>query len=231
MFRMRSRPLLRRLALAAVTLVGVAVVGCSTDNGDVEDPAEAPAVDTPTKEKKTDDEAPPDFEADFDPPDAGDEPDGDTTPPDGDQCIDKDDPGSSENVAKKLPETDDCDNNYKTVSGVANGAVDVDWYSLSALDKGGCSIDADFEGQTAGTELCVYVRCKNATANPVSGCAAGVAATSDIGMKGCCAAAPARALPKWDCDGFTDDDSADFFIRVKQINADKCLPYKFRYRF
>jgi hypothetical protein len=52
-----------------------------------------------------------------------------------------------------------------------------------------------------------------------------------IGMKGCCAAAPGKAIPKWDCDGNFDDDSADFFLRVRQINGDKCMPYRVKYRF
>ncbi|MBX3258397.1 MAG: hypothetical protein KIS78_00910 [Labilithrix sp.] len=219
----------RRFACAA-TVVGFVLVGCATDNGDVDDPEEVPATESPSNTKKpaTDDKPP--FEPEFDPP-APDE-DEDPTPPDGDQCIDNDDPGASENVAKVLPDTDDCDNSYKTVKGVAKGAVDVDFYKLSATDKFGCSLDTDFEGKTAGTELCVYARCKNATSNAVTGCAQGVfMPPNDIGMRGCCAAAPGRAVPQWDCDGFTDNDSADFFIRVRQINGDKCLPYEFSYRY
>lgn len=228
---MRSFRSARCIAALATTIVGIALIGCSTDNGEPVDPVETPAETTPDrKEQKSSDTDPPEFDADFD--DAGPGPsDEDPSPPDGDQCIDKDDPGSAENVAKVLTAIDDCDENYKTVSGVANGAVDVDFYKLSATDKSFCIVQADFEGQTAGTELCVYARCKNSTVDAVTGCAQGVASTSDIGMKGCCAAAPGRAVPKWDCDGITDDDSADFFFRVKQINGDKCLPYKFRYRF
>lgn len=229
---MRSSSSSRALAAVAATVVGLVLIGCSTDNGDPEDPAaETPAVETPKEKKASGTEKPPEFEADFDPTDDGGSNNGDPTPPDGDQCIDNDDPGSAENVAKALPDTTDCDNNYKTVSGVAKGEVDVDYYKLSASDKLGCSIDADFEAQTAGTEICVFARCKNSTVDAVEGCDQGVATTSDIGMKGCCAAAPGRALPKWDCSGFTDNDSADFFIRVRQINSDKCLPYKLRYRF
>jgi hypothetical protein len=230
MSEMRLSPTSRCLAFAAAAaVVGLALLGCATDNGDPEDPMEDPS-ETPSREKqKRDDEKPPEFEASFDPePDSG---TGDPTPPDGDQCIDNDDPGSAENVAKVLPDTDDCDNDYKTVSGVMNGAVDIDYYKLSATDRTGCLLDTDFEAQTAGTELCVFARCKNSTIDAVTGCAQGVSTTSTIGMKGCCAAGPGRAVPKWDCEGFTDDDSADFFIRVRQINADKCLPYKIRYRY
>ena len=229
---MRSHPRSRLVALAAASLVGLISIGCSTDNGDPEEPTELPAAETPAKERKASDrQDPPEFEADFD-GDRGGENNGDPTPPDdADQCIDNDDPGSAENVAKALPATDDCDNDYKTLDGVMKGAVDVDFYKLSATDKLGCLIDADFEGQTAGTELCVYARCKNSTIDAVTGCDQGVMSTSEIGMKGCCAAAPGRAVPKWDCEGFTDNDSADFFFRVRQINGDKCLPYKLRYRF
>jgi len=229
---MRSSSSSRNLVAVAATIVGLVLIGCSTDNGDPTERDEVSAA-TPrdTKEKKSSDtEPPPEFDADFD--DEDEEPNnGDPTPPDGDQCIDKDDPGSAENVAKVLPPTDDCDNTYKTVSGVANGEVDVDFYKLSVADKTGCLVQADFEGQTAGTELCVYARCKNSTIDAVKGCDQGVFSTSDIGMTGCCAAAPGRAVPKWDCSGFTDNDSADFVFKVRQINGNKCLPYSFRYRF
>lgn len=150
----------------------------------------------------------------------------------GDTCVDNDDPGSAENVAKQLPPMDDCDNNLKTVKGVLNGAVDVDFYKVSGADKFGCSLDTEFSAATSGAEICVYARCKNATANAVTGCAAGVEDTSVIGMKGCCAATPGKATPEWDCSGVTDNDSADFMIRIKQAaGGDKCLPYTFSYRF
>jgi hypothetical protein len=155
----------------------------------------------------------------------------------GDECIDTNDPGSAENVSKKLPDTDDCDNDYKTISGVMKSAVDVDFYSLSVTDKGfngikgWCSFETDFEAQTAGTELCVFMRCKNTTKDAVTGCEQGTQKKSDIGMNGCCAAAPGRAVPKWDCDGISDNDSADIYLRVSQIKGDSCLPYKVRYRF
>jgi hypothetical protein len=203
------------------------LVACATSNGDDEGPAETPATDTPARDKKPDDNKsePPKFDATIDPPETGGPGDDeDPTPPGGgDQCIDNGDPGGSENVATALPDTTDCDNDYKTITGVMKGAVDVDFYKLSATDEGislshptGCKLDTDFEGETAGTELCVFLRCKNSTVNSVTGC---------------CAAAPGKAVPKWDCSGITDNDSADIFIRVRQINGDKCLPYKVRYRF
>lgn len=221
-------------------IAGLVLLACATSNGD-DAPVDTPTTEPPLRDKKPDDNRdPPKFEATIDTPDAGGgDDDKDPTPPGGgDPCIDNGDPGGSENVATKLPETTDCDNDYKTITGVMKGAVDVDFYSLSAKDEGvstshpfGCSLDTDFEGETAGTELCVFLRCKNSTMNPVTGCAQGTLSTSDIGMKGCCAAAPGKAVPEWDCSGITDNDSADIFIRVRQIGGDKCLPYKVKYRF
>jgi hypothetical protein len=220
-------------------IAGLVLLACATSNGD-DAPVDTPTTEPPLRDKKPDDNRdPPKFEATIDPPDAGGgDDDKDPTPGGGDPCIDNGDPGGSENVATKLPETTDCDNDYKTITGVMKGAVDVDFYSLSAKDEGvstshpfGCSLDTDFEGETAGTELCVFLRCKNSTMNPVTGCAQGTLSTSDIGMKGCCAAAPGKAVPEWDCSGITDNDSADIFIRVRQIGGDKCLPYKVKYRF
>jgi hypothetical protein len=153
----------------------------------------------------------------------------------GDTCVDNDDPGNTEVNAKKLADTDDCDNSFKTVKGVLNGPVDIDFYKLTGNDKGGippCQKDTEFSSPSAGTELCVWARCKNATANAVTGCANGVEDTSVAGMKGCCAAAPGKATPEWDCEGFTDNDSADFIIRIKHTTgANACLPYSFSYRF
>lgn len=147
-------------------------------------------------------------------------------------CADDDDPGSSENTARQLPATDDCDNNMKTVKGVLNGAVDVDFYKLSGTDKFGCGLDTEFSTSTQGVELCVYARCKNATPNAVSGCASGTLDSTSIpGMKGCCATA-GKATPRWDCSGITDNDSADFVLRVKRAaGGDACRSYSFAYRF
>lgn len=224
----------RRFACSVAATIVLAVVGCATDNGDFDDPNEVEDYDPPPKTKEPDDPQPPGFDASIDEEDPEPEPwDGeDPTPPDGDQCLDPDDAGSSENTAKALPATDDCDNNYKVVEGIANGAVDVDFYSLSMKDKTGCVIQQDFEARPAGVEMCVYVRCQNSKPDAFKGCKEGVADTNGIGMKGCCAAAPGRAVPDWSCaKGLGMDDSADFFIRMRQINGDQCLPYEFRYRF
>lgn len=230
--------------------IAIALIGCASTD-DVEDANEpAPATNDATAANPSNDKGhtgdpdrpnfDPQFQNSADGGSSTNDPTTDPTPPGGQtSCIDKDDPGSAENLAKKLPDTDDCDNDYKEVSGVANGGVDVDMYSLQATDKGistshplGCSLDTDFQAETAGTEMCVFARCRNATDNAVTGCAEGTETTNAIGMKGCCAAAPGRAVPKWDCSGITDNDSADFFISVKQANnGEKCLPYKFKYRF
>lgn len=231
-------------AAVAIVMIGCAStddVGTEGDPAPVENDATA-KTDTGTRSGSDNDKERPSFDPQFtgDGGTSTNDPTTDPTPPGGQTaCIDKDDPGSSENVAKKLPETDDCDNDYKEVSGVANGGVDVDMYSLQATDKGislshptGCALDTDFQAETAGTQMCVFARCRNNTENAVTGCEEGTETTNGIGMKGCCAAAPGRAVPTWDCSGITDNDSADFFITVKQINnGEKCLPYKFKYRF
>lgn len=229
--------------------IGIALIGCaSSDEGDGADNQPTPATNdataaTSSGSSSRSNDSRPAFDPQFQTSgDAGtpNDPTVDPTPPGGQaSCVDKEDPGSAENLAKKLPSTDDCDNDYKQVSGVSNGGVDVDFYSLQATDQGvstshplGCSLDTDFQGETAGTELCVFARCRNATDDAVTGCAEGTETTNAIGMKGCCAAAPGRAVPKWDCSGITDNDSADFFISVKQTKGnDKCVPYTFKYRF
>jgi hypothetical protein len=239
------RPILWMIA----AVIGSALMGCaaSADPSDPTAPGDepsAPASSSSDDKAGDDDTKAPAFQASFQQgPDGGaatgnDDPTKDPTPAGGaNQCIDTDDAGGSETSAEKLPDTDDCDTNYKDVNGVANGGVDQDWYTLAATDMGisfshplGCDINADFQDDTAGTELCVFGRCQNSTSDAVTGCDQGTPATSDDGMPGCCSAAPGRAVPTWNCDGL--NDSMNFFIRVRQIdNGEQCLPYKLSYKF
>jgi hypothetical protein len=226
-------------------VLGVLAVGCSgesgADRGAFVMPVDPSAEASNPSEAETSAPPPPVFEAEFS-PDAGAAKSGGTsssTPPpagsdpaptDPDSCLDASDPGAQENASMSLPAANDCDATDKTLSGVMKGAADVDFYSVSATDDW-CSYDPEFESQTAGTELCVYARCKNTNVNAVTGCSQGVQSTSGSGLSGCCAAAPGRAVPTLDCGSWSGDDSADFFVRVRQINGDKCLPYTLRYRF
>lgn len=230
---------------SAAAVIAIALVGCaSTDNGDADAPAPTPATNdataAPEREQKSD--APktgdrPDFAPQFDnttPPAT--EPKKDEPAPTGETCKDDADAPATPALAKKLAETDDCNQDMISVTGVMNGGVDTDYYSLSALDKGpslshpaGCKLDSAFETKTAGTEICVFARCKNTTENTVNGCIEGKEATSENGWKGCCGT---KALPDLDCSGFNDNDSSDFLIRIKSTsNENKCTPYKFEYRF
>lgn len=217
--------------------LAAAVFGCASANGDggggTDEPGEEPAA---TAASQGDDEQRPAFDASIDgesDTDGGapDPSDPDPNPPGGgDECIDNGDPGGAENVAKALANQTDCDNSVKTVKGVLNGPVDVDYYRLTITDKAFCSIDTDFESTTSGMELCVFAKCTNGTTTHMKSCKAGVQKTSDIGMLGCCATTPGKAIPDWDCGGITDNDSADMFVRVKQT-ANQCLPYTITYRF
>ncbi|HVJ90660.1 MAG TPA: hypothetical protein VM580_12715 [Labilithrix sp.] len=233
---MRSSPTPRAFRVALMGgagLVGIALMACSSGGREGDEATEVPATSTSSNEPVPEAGVAPEFEADFgDEPSTADAGGGPIEPsPNGEQCLDANDPGGAENLALELPPTDDCDTAYKTVAGVSKGAVDVDFYKLTVTDKLLCSLDMAFEAQTPGTEVCVYARCKNSTANAVSGCDEGLPTTSSLGLKGCCTTGPGSAVPKWDCSGILDDDSADFFIRVRQVDGDVCLPYKVRYRF
>ncbi len=234
---MRCSPTFGHTGWLAAACVGLVLVGCATDNGDADDPT-PPTTELPAREKKADNkQPPPKFEATI-PGTDGTKPQGDSpnanedpAPEDADQCIDNGDPGGSASLATDLPPTDDCDNSMKTLTGVMKGAVDADVYKLSASDRAGCWREMTFEADTAGTELCVFMRCKDSTIDPVTGCESGQLTEGEGGMKGCCAAAPGKAIPQFSCSNWTGDDSADIQIRVRQINGNKCLPYKASYRF
>jgi hypothetical protein len=226
--RHRSRPLLAFVAAAAVVFAG-----CGTDNGDpnLGDPED---YEPPTSSSSTKDSGSrPPFEASVDDDasdgDAGD-PDTDPNPDDPDQCIDTDDAGGSENLAKVLGDTDDKQNTPRLVTGVMNGAVDVDFYKFAVSDTTGALMDTDFSTTSSGVELCVWVKCKNGRETTVSSCKNGVGVTSQGLMQGCCGTAPVNVTPSWDCKGFTDDDSADVLVRVRQ-SEDKCVQYSWSYNF
>ena len=214
---------------AALTASFVALVGCAAGDAD------GGKVSTPTSEDRATGESTPataqvpapKFEPKFD--DKTPDPSKDPAPPDGDQCTDADDPGGAENTATTLAATDDCNDTVMEVTGKMKGAADVDMYKLSVKDRSCGIFEASFEDETAGTELCVFARCQNSTQDAFGGCKAGTEAVSDIGVKGCCAAAPGKAIPKIDCDGF--NDSVDYSIRVRQPAGNQCLPYKFKYSF
>ncbi len=242
---MRGSRIRGYLVLPAAALAVALAVGCSgeagADRGDfvspVEPGAEGDSADRPAGEATPPPPFEPVFKADAGAKKTGESPPStpppsntDPAPPDADQCIDPSDAGDQENASMSLPAANDCDAAAKTISGVLKGSADQDFYSVSATDDW-CSFDPEFESTTAGTELCVYARCKNTTTSAVTACAQGVKSTSPSGLTGCCAAAPGRAVPTLDCGTWTGDDSADFFVRVRQINGDKCLPYAVSYRF
>ncbi|WP_146646661.1 hypothetical protein [Labilithrix luteola] len=229
-------PFLRyRLPLILALAAGGVWLGCGTDNGDAsgQDPEGYPPDETDGEDGHTGGNA---LDAssggkDASKPDASDG--GDLPVPDGGkECVDTDDPGGSEALAKALGDTPDSDDTTKTVTGVLNGVLDTDFYSLSVTDTFGSILEAHFKTPTSGIELCVFLKCKDAkvTTN-FKGCTGGVETTSSIGMSGCCATGPSEATPKWSCGGFTTtDDSANFYVRIKQT-ADACTPYDWTYTF
>ncbi|MDB4933557.1 MAG: hypothetical protein JWP87_529 [Labilithrix sp.] len=217
-----------QLFLLAAVIAGVGWLGCAT-NGDAGENEPEPAT-SGTATSKPDPGTRPDFEAGFpDEPDSGTGTGGDPTPPGGgDTCVDNGDPGGAENVAKMLPNTDDAQNTAISVSGVVNGAVDVDFYKLHVEDKSFHLLQPDLEATSSGVEMCVFVRCDTTGASGVTCSAPAVAKKSDLGTDGCCATGPAKVTPGWDCNSTTD--SATLFIRIKQT-VDKCEPYSFSYAF
>ena len=220
--RVRSQLLL----LGAIAIAGV-WMGCAT-NGDpaVDEPAPAP---DPSGTVKPDPTTRPDFEAGFPDMDGGGEGGNtiDPTPPGGDTCVDNGDPGGAENTAKALPDTTDAQNTAISVSGVLNGAVDVDFYRLNVADTSFHLLQPDIQATSNGVEMCVFAKCPSGASN-VTCTAPAVATKSDIGIDGCCGASPSSVTPAWNCGG--TDDSAQLFIKITQT-ADKCLPYTFSYAF
>lgn len=224
-----------RLPLILALAAGGVWLGCGTDNGDAsgEDPEGYPPDETTGDDDDNTGGNALDSGSgsrDASKADAGDA--GDLPVPDGggNTCVDNEDPGASESLAKQLGETPDSDNSIKTVTGVLNGFLDTDFYTLSVKDTFGSNIDQEFKTTTSGIEFCVFVKCKSGDTN-FDSCTGGVKTTSSINNDGCCATGPSEATPNWSCGGITStDDSADFYVRIKQT-ADACTPYQWTYRF
>ena len=216
------------LFAGAIVIAGV-WMGCAT-NGDpaVDEPGPAPGA---TDMVKTDPPGHPQFEAGFPDMEGGGRDDGgsivDPTPDGGDTCVDNNDPGPAENTAKALPDTDDSQNTAISVSGVLNGAVDVDFYRLNVADTLGHLLQPDIQATSSGVEMCVFAKCPSGSSS-VTCSAPAVAKKSDIGIDGCCATGPASVTPGWNCGG--TNDSAQLFIKITQT-ANKCEPYTFSYAF
>ena len=215
-----------QLVLLGVIAIAGAWLGCAT-NGDPAVDVPAPAPGTPGT-VKPDPTSRPDFEAGFVDMTGDGGSSVDPTPEGGgDTCVDNGDPGGAENTAKALPDTSDSQNTAISVSGVLNGAVDVDYYRLNVADTFGHLLQPDIQATSSGIEMCVFAKCPSGTSG-VTCKAPAVAKKSDIGVDGCCATGPASVTPTWNCGG--TNDSAQLFIKISQT-ADKCLPYSWSYAF
>ena len=117
---------------------------------------------------------------------------------------------------------------WVTKSGVANGILDKDFYKFLGTDNFGfgCVVGATAGTTAAELEVCMFVKCKTGDTD-FQGCTKGTQATSDIGMKGCCANSPGTVELDYNCTG-TTDESGDFYMRVK-ARVDKCIPYTLSY--
>jgi hypothetical protein len=221
--------------LGGLTWVGVVslVVACASGSDNDDDASELPSspADEVTSRKAADE--PPEFKPKFESPTPGGvDPTKDPAPGGTSDCVDSADPGGTESTAQNLPDTDDCDDEMKTIAGRLKSTADVDMFRVKAVDKW-CVRATTFEIETANAELCVFMRCNNGNKEGFKGCAFGTEATSDTGLKGCCQAGPGRAVPNMGCSGLFSgyDDSAEFTLRVRQPQTNTCLPYRVKYRY
>jgi hypothetical protein len=143
-------------------------------------------------------------------------------------CKDTNDVGGTEATAKVLPGITDNDSDAATVTGIVDGILDVDQYSLAGADTSLHQIDATATTPTAGVEMCMFAKCQKGVMN-FMGCSGGTQAKNDIGMDGCCLTAPGTVVLSHNCTG-TTDDSLNTFIRVKDLK-NVCTPYSVTYHF
>jgi hypothetical protein len=220
------------LVLAALGGVGIACGDSASEDAAADDGGDAPV---PSVTAPTHDASAPPPENDGGTLDASFLEDaGAPTPDPGDQCLDGEDPGATAPAARVLPDLDDCDSSgpgyggHPPITGVMNGADDVDLYKFVGKDTFGCNVGPVLVSPTSGLEVCMFVACSKGSTN-FKKCTGGAQTTSDIGDPGCCVTTPAETQLDFSCGGFTQtDDTATFFIRVKQT-ANLCLPYQFAF--
>lgn len=137
-------------------------------------------------------------------------------------------PNDTEVTAWPLDSIDECDSSGSTLSAVASGLGDVDWYHYSGTSTLTCTADPTVTVDADGLETCVFVICAEGTTT-ISSCTNGSPAMSEAGTPGCCTTGTSSVTAQMSCSSTTN--AADVYMRVTQPSSNTCLPYDLAYHF
>lgn len=142
---------------------------------------------------------------------------------------DANEPDDSQVLATPLGMIDDCDSSGGTLTSVSSGTGDVDWSYYAGSDTTGCVVDPTVQIDAPDLEVCMFFVCASGTTT-VSDCGGGAPATSPAGTPGCCIVGTASMTGNITCSNLTSD-SADVYMRVRQLSSNVCIPYDLAYHF
>lgn len=142
---------------------------------------------------------------------------------------DANEPDDSQVLATPLGMIDDCDSSGSTLTSVSSGTGDVDWSYYAGSDTTGCEVDPTVQIDAPDLEVCMFFVCASGTTT-VSNCGSGSMATSPAGTPGCCLVGTASMTANITCSDLTSD-SADVYMRVRQLSSNVCIPYDLAYHF
>jgi hypothetical protein len=140
-------------------------------------------------------------------------------------------PNESEGFAESVAmDISDCDSDGNSITGVIAGDGDVDWFSYSANDQFGCSVDPTRSFSSSGMlRVCQFFECKSGTAEVSCG-SGSTPSDSPDGRPGCCATQTFSA--GINCTGTASDDTT-VYLRVDEPGggAAVCSSYTVDYHY
>jgi hypothetical protein len=124
-----------------------------------------------------------------------------------------------------------CTGEDGNLSGVLNGDTDVDWFRYRGVDGMGCGFNNPFASHTLtasdNVRMCVFAECDQG--DPQFMCPQGSQNDdSPDGRPGCCGMGD--LVFNFNCMG-SQNETADFYIRLDQAPADSCVDYSVVYSF
>lgn len=142
---------------------------------------------------------------------------------------DANEPDDSQVLAFPIGMITDCDSSGGTLTSVSSGTGDVDWSYYSGSDTTGCVVDPTVQIDAPDLEVCMFIVCATGTTT-ISSCGSGSPATSPAGSPGCCITGASSMTASITCSALTSD-SADVYMRVRQLSSNVCVPYDLAYHF
>ncbi|HEY8376373.1 MAG TPA: hypothetical protein VIK91_07790 [Nannocystis sp.] len=156
-----------------------------------------------------------------------------STTGDEEMCLDPDpEPGNNmQNMAVAAPNAGCNDQQSKKLSGVLNGAADIDWFRF----HGDCnnlitnpSIELSLTAD-GSLRMCAFVDCDQG--DPEFDCPQGtMGANSPMGNHPGCCGMGSFTISNMNCSG-TSNESATVFLRFDQAQEDACVSYSLNYKY